>query len=181
MTEKHLGGHCFKTWIDAGALRYLMEAFGVRTMIDVGCGPGGMRAVASDLGIEWTGVDGDPEVAKPPIIQHDFSLGPLPGDTRYDLGWSVEFLEHVHESFQPNYMEAFSRCRVLAITAAPPGWKGHHHVHCRDQAYWADTFAANGFRRSQEATEGLRRASTMRKRKGKSFITMTGMVFISEP
>lgn len=177
MTQKHLGGHGYKTWVDHGALKYLRDTFDIKTMIDVGCGPGGMRTVARDLGIDWTGVDGDPKVAKDPIIQHDFSSGPLPDETRYDLGWSVEFLEHVHESFQPNYMQAFTRCRVVAITAAPPGWKGHHHVNCRDQSYWSDTFAKYGFRRSQEASEGLRRASTMSKRKGKSFITMTGTVF----
>ena len=178
MTAKHLGGHANKTWIDAGALSFLQTRFGIKTMLDIGCGPGGMKSVAEKLAIAWQGVDGDSAVASRGTVVHDFTTGPVPDLASYDLAWSVEFLEHVAEKHQQNYMAAFERCKFVACTAAPPGWKGHHHVNCRPQAYWIDVFSAAGFRYDAQITREMVAASTMRKRKGRSFMSISGMFFV---
>jgi len=145
--------------------------------VDVGCGPGGMREVAESMGVDWTGVDGDPAVCHSTsgIRMHDFTLGPVERvvDGGFDLAWSVEFLEHVEERYVPNYMQLFAKCAIVACTAAPPGYPGHHHVNCRSLEYWQGVFAAHGFRFDAAATAELRSASTMTK----GFMAATGMLF----
>lgn len=170
----YLGGHEDKTQFDEGAFDYLVERFRVRSMIDVGCGPGGMIYYALRKGIKAVGVDGDPNVARdcPIIIEHDYTKKPLyVGE--FDLGWAVEFLEHVEEQFIPNYMETFRACRHVFVTAAVPGQPGHHHVNCQWGDYWIARFQEAGFVWDEETTEGVRRHSTMWSR----FTEQTGMVF----
>lgn len=175
-TPDHLGGHLNKTHVDVGSLKWLVDNYDVATMVDVGCGPGGMRFEAEKLGVTWYGVDGDESVWVPGsrIHTHDFTLGSFKSaEPKYDLGWSVEFLEHVEERYVPSYMDLFSRCRVVAATAAPPGYPGHHHVNCRSTDYWAGVFAAHGFVLDAAATATLRSVSTM----VKPFMQRTGMLF----
>jgi hypothetical protein len=176
-TPPHLGGHEDKTQFDDGALAYLAERFAVRTMVDVGCGPGGMLYAARRRGITAVGVDGDPSIAResPVMIEHDYTRKPLFLGA-FDLGWSVEFLEHVEERFLPNVMATFAGCRVVFVTAAAPGQPGHYHVNCQPSDYWIARFAAAGFRLDEEATAGVRRHSTMWSR----FTEQTGLVFVAE-
>ncbi|NBR26336.1 MAG: hypothetical protein EBU08_21645, partial [Micrococcales bacterium] len=90
--------------------------------------------------IEAYGIDGDftieyPKELRPHITTHDFTTGPcitLPRQ-EFDLAWSVEFLEHVEEKYQENYMDAFTKCIYAIVTAAPPGYPGHHHVNCQKE------------------------------------------------
>jgi hypothetical protein len=71
-------------------------------------------------------------------------------------------------------MSVFSSCKIVMITAAPPGTPGYHHVNCRTQDYWIGVFAANGFRYHPELTDELKKTSTMRR----EFIRKSGMLFI---
>jgi hypothetical protein len=170
----HLGGHEDKTQFDEGALDYLVSHFQVKNMIDIGCGPGGMVYYALSKGIEAVGVDGDPSVARDNliIIEHDYTKSALsPGE--FDLGWSVEFLEHVEEQYIPNFMETFRCCKHMFITAAIPGQPGYNHVNCQWGDYWITKFEQAGFELDREATEGVRRHSTMWSR----FTEQTGLVF----
>jgi hypothetical protein len=48
----HLGGHFGNTNVDAPTLHYLIARYGVATMLDVGCGPGGMLDIAKSMGLE---------------------------------------------------------------------------------------------------------------------------------
>ncbi len=177
MTPLHLGGHLNKTHIDSGAFQWAVEQYGIATMIDIGCGPGGMRELAESLDVNWVGGDGDSSVwsYESGILLHDFTLGHISNvqHETYDLGWSVEFLEHVEEKFVANYMSLFAKCEVIVATAAPPGYPGHHHVNCRSTDYWAGVFAANGFLFDASATATLRSVSTM----AKPFMQKNGMLF----
>jgi 2-polyprenyl-3-methyl-5-hydroxy-6-metoxy-1,4-benzoquinol methylase len=179
---EHLGGHNNVTHIDRGAFLYLQDKFAFYSMLDIGCGLGGMIQYAMDRGVSARGVDGDftltyPDDIRKFITLHDFTKGPLPeSKILYDLGWSVEFLEHVDEEYQDNYMKAFQLCNYVVATAAPPGYPGHHHVNCRDQEYWIDVFAKYGFKFLETETKEVRAYSTMRK----PFMNRTGMVFEKE-
>lgn len=178
---EHLGGHLNKTHNDRGTLKFLADTYGIKSMLDIGCGPGGMVDLARCRGIDAYGVDGDftlkyPDDLKPYIILKDLTEGPaaLPLD-EFDLGWSVEFLEHVEEEYQDNYMQAFKACKYVIATAAPPGYPGHHHVNCRDQEYWHGVFDKYGFDYDDEVTQRIRtKESTMQK----PFMQTTGMMFI---
>ena len=170
----HLGGHEALNQFDEGAFDYLAARFGVRTMIDVGCGPPGMVYYAAQKGVKAVGVDGDPTVARGSrvVIEHDYARKPLYAG-EFDLGWSVEFVEHVSEQFLPNAMATFRGCRVVFLTAAVPGQPGHHHVNCRSPEYWVEQFRRAGFEVDAEATEGVRRHSTMES----GFARAVGLVF----
>jgi 2-polyprenyl-3-methyl-5-hydroxy-6-metoxy-1,4-benzoquinol methylase len=179
LVPPHLGGHLGVTHLDEGALEHLIHAFQIRSMIDIGCGPGGMVQLARAKGLDAVGVDGDPLVPDlsglpdENLVIHDFTRGPLMLDRKFDLAWSVEFLEHVEERFQSHYMDLFQHARYVFLTAAPPGKPGHHHVNCRDAAYWVEVFSRYGFAYDRETTEALKGASTMER----EFVREMGMFF----
>ena len=172
--RSYLGGYEGKTLFDAGALDYLTARFHVNSMIDIGCGQPGMVYYARSKDIKAVGVDGDPVVARncPLVIEHDFTNGPLYlGE--FDLGWSVEFVEHIEEKYMANFMQTFSSCKFVFITAAIPGQSGYHHVNCQWSDYWIARFENAGFVFDQDSTNGVRSHSTMESR----FTEQTGLVF----
>jgi hypothetical protein len=61
---KHLGGHANTTHIDKGSLKWIINNFDVKSMIDIGCGPGGQLEIAKSLNIHCVGVDGDYSLEK---------------------------------------------------------------------------------------------------------------------
>lgn len=172
--QRHLGGHYNLTHIDEGALIYLKHRFNIKNMLDIGCGPGGMKELAKKHGIVWTGIDGDALVQLSDKITHDYTISSCPDlAERYDLGWSTEFLEHVSEEYIVNYMKDFSRCKYVVVTAAPPGKKGYHHVNCQTVEYWIEKFAQYGFLFNEKVTAKVRKHSTMTR----EFMRNTGMFY----
>lgn len=167
----HLGGHQGQTHVDHGALTYMISKFDVQSMLDIGCGPGGMVEHARSLGLSATGIDGDWTV-KPDILC-DFTIEPAKALSPYDLAWSVEFLEHVEEQYIINFMPAFSWCKYAVVTYAPPGWPGHHHVNLQEETYWVNVFEHFGWIKLWKATDQIRAASTMKK----GYMKRTGLVF----
>ena len=146
----HLGGHLNKTHTDRGTLLYLKNKYNIKSMIDIGCGPGAMVQIANDRGIDAWGIDGDftltyPQDIEKKIYLHDFTTGKPKIDREFDLAWSCEFLEHVDEKYMDNYMDVFKKCKYVVCTAAPPGTPGHHHVNCQTNEYWYDKFLNYGF------------------------------------
>jgi SAM-dependent methyltransferase len=137
--------------------------------------------------LTWTGEssdvgsENDGQTKSPFFYIHDFSENPwspiyqpyIPD--RFDLAWSVEFLEHVEEQYIPNYMPCFTYARYAIVTHALPGQAGHHHVNCQLPEYWIDKFAQYGLHYSENLTEAIRDVSTM----AKPFIKRTGLVFVN--
>ena len=160
----HLGGHKNMTHLDQASLEYMQSKYGVKTMLDVGCGPAGMVKLARKFGIDAQGIDGDFEVERPnvPVTIHDYEIGPGPlADLTVDLVWSCEFVEHVYEEFVPNFMEDFARGKYVIMTYAPPGKSGHHHVNCNTEEYWIKVFDLYGFDYDPEETQYIRENSSM--------------------
>jgi len=155
-------------------LHYLVARYGVRSMLDVGCGPGGMVDLARDLGLVVSGIDGDPAVGRPGILIHDYTSGPL-RMAAVDLIWCVEFVEHVEARYGHNYLETFRAGRVLFLTHALPGQGGHHHVNEQPPDYWIDLLTRNGWAYAVTATETARRISAS------PFGKATGMIWTKEP
>ena len=56
---EHLGGHKNITHLDEGALDHMMRILNVKSMLDIGCGPGGMVKLAKSKGLDAYGIDGD--------------------------------------------------------------------------------------------------------------------------
>jgi SAM-dependent methyltransferase len=192
MTKKlpnHLGGQG-KGNVDVALIEYILSTFkDINTMVDVGCGNGCASLEYNEVfGVDYTGIDGDylrlPKSDK--FLLHDFTQGkvifPDPNVT-FDLGYSFEFLEHVSEEYQSNYMDIFSRCKYLVLTAAPPGQPGHHHVNCKPRKYWIDVFEKYGFKFLEEITKTSKSVSNIKSSKGISkgnseqYFKLSGMVF----
>jgi cyclopropane fatty-acyl-phospholipid synthase-like methyltransferase len=169
----HLGGHCNTTHCDDGVLKYLKNKFQIKSMLDIGCGPGGMRNACTQNDIEWTGIDGDPHVKNRVTHFIDFQTGTMESLETFDLAWSIEFLEHVFEEYQDNYMKCFEKAKYVFCTAAPPGKPGHHHVNCRDKSYWTDVFNKYGFEYDDKITIECKKHSTMKR----EFVQECGMFF----
>lgn len=162
---EHLGGHKGRTHVDQGTLTYLKNEFDIKTMLDIGCGPAGMVKLARENNIEAFGIDGDYTVERDVdpswITIHDYTIGPSSVNMSVDLIWSVEFLEHVYEEYQDNYMQDFIKGKYALITFAPPGKPGHHHVNCRLPDYWIGVFNRYGFEYDEIRTAHIRKISTM--------------------
>lgn len=173
---KHLGGHANITHTDEGALLYLKKTFNIDSMLDVGCGPGGMLSLAKKHDIIAVGVDGDYTVERDSdivhnVIIHDFTKGNPDIQVYFDLVWSVEFLEHVEERFLPFIFNAFKMGKYVFCTANAGG--GHHHVNKQDFAYWHSVFTLNNFEFMPKETDELKAASTMKR----EFVRKTGMIW----
>lgn len=167
----HLGGHFGNTNVDGTTLAYLVERYGIASMLDVGCGPGGMIDAAAALGLEAAGIDGDPFMGRAGVQIHDYTRRALIADG-WDLIWCVEFVEHVEARYQDNYLATFAGGKVLFLTAAPPGFPGWHHVNCQPQSYWIDLLEQHGWALDTEAT------SWVRTNGGHPFSTRQGLVFV---
>lgn len=166
----HLGGHFGNSNTDAPTLHELVARYGIKSMLDVGCGPGGMLDIAQQLGLVAWGIDGDPHMARLNVQIHDYTEGPLPV-IGWDLIWCVEFVEHVEERYRENYLATFAGGRVLFLTAAPPGFPGWHHVNCQPQGYWISLLEQHGWRLDTETTKWVRQYG------GHPFSTRQGLVF----
>lgn len=175
LLPQHLGGSEGETHLDQGALEFVVKATGAKSMLDVGCGPGGMVALARSMGIRAFGVDGDNTLDRGnlPVYIHDFTTGPAPLQRTFDLCWCVEFVEHVEEKYMDNFIHAFQACKYLTMTHAYPGQGGHHHVNEQDTPYWINKLTQAGFIFEQEMTVRLRYASTMKQR----YIRQYGLFF----
>jgi hypothetical protein len=171
----YLGGHNWITHTDEGALKYLKNTLNIETMLDLGCGPGGQVRTAISLGIAAEGVDGDPRVIAEnndiKIHECDYTQGTFIKNV--DLIWSTEFVEHVKEEYQVNYMKTFSKAKHAFITFAPPGKSGNHHVNLKPKSYWIDVFADNGFEYDEDITLKVKESSTMQR----DFVRDNGLYF----
>jgi hypothetical protein len=162
----HLGGHEEETHLDEGALDYIIKTFGIQSMIDIGCGPGGMIELARSKGIDTVGVDGDFVVKRniDDVVIHDYQTGPYVPDREFDLAWTVEFVEHIEEQYIRNFVSTMDKCKYVIMTHAFPNQPGHHHVNCQTTQYWAHVLNAFGFTVDVGHTNEIRKASTMKTR-----------------
>lgn len=162
----HLGGHEEETHLDDGALDYLINTMGVKTMVDIGCGPAGMVELARSKGLEVLGVDGDFVVERnvDDIVIHDYQAAPYVPEKSYDLAWTVEFVEHIEEQYIRNFVATMDKCKYVLMTHAFPGQPGHHHVNCQTTEYWAHIMNAFGYSILIDETNAIRAASTMKER-----------------
>lgn len=130
----------------------VLEAFPVRSVIDVGCGVGGWLAEFRRRGVEDVlGVDGDyvpRDALKIPVDRFEARdlrryAGP---ERRFDLACSLEVAEHLPAEVADGFVAALVRAApVVLFSAAVPGQGGTSHVNEQWQSYWFARFAAHGY------------------------------------
>lgn len=139
----HLGGF---TDIDIYGIspavwEYMITFFGVKTLMDVGCGRGISTAWFYLHGVDALCVEGSHDAVlktvlphpETQIIEHDFARGPWWPEKTYDAVWCVEFLEHVGRNYHKNYFSAFRKSALIFATHSK--WGGWHHVEVHDNTW----------------------------------------------
>lgn len=156
--KKHLGGF---TTIDLSGITptawsNIVEVYGVRSFIDIGCGRGISTRWFLEHGADVLCVEGSHDAVTksflPPdrIVEHDFSRGPWWPEKTYDMAWSVEFLEHVSRQYHFNYVSVFRKAALIFVTSSRHG--GWHHVEVHPDDWWIRKFESYGFRYDKNIT-----------------------------
>ena len=176
--------HAGSTNIDIGLVPFLKKNSNIKSILDVGCGPGGNVNYCHKLGFDAYGIDGDKEtLPKYPNFEYvDYRYYSSNFKGPFDLCWSVEFAEHIEEQYIDNFLIDYKKCKALIFTAAPKGWGGEGHVNEQDESYWINKLERSGFRLNPEYTKGIRETSILTfngqvRRKIKQFIQNRGLYF----
>ena len=176
---EHLGGHKGRTHLDEGVLDYMIGQYNVKSMLDIGCGPGGMVDLAVEKKLQAIGIDGDFTVSRSnnKFVIHDYTKGPSNILQTFDLVWSCEFVEHVEEEYFTNYINDFQKGKYVVMTFSEKS--GYHHVNCKPKEYWVERFEKSGFEFLQSETDKIRNLSTMNIDVGKKkqFVKNNGLFF----
>ncbi len=131
----------------------IMDLTPVTSVIDIGCGDGSWLTIFAENGVSTIrGVDGhwiDDSTIKIPL--ENFERRKLDQELdiegRFDLAMSVEVAEHMPPEAAPDFVAALCRLApVVLFSAAIPhqGGVGHYNEQWPD--YWAELFAAHGYR-----------------------------------
>lgn len=131
--KKHLGGFTTydKDGVSPTVWKHMITNYGIKSIMDVGCGKGISTLWFHLHGVDTLCVEGSHDAVQKTllpypetqVVEHDFSRGPYwPGKT-YDAVWSVEFLEHVGRNFQHNYIQAFRKAALIFVSHSQwGGW-----------------------------------------------------------
>lgn len=131
----------------------IVETFAPMSVLDIGCGRGWFLDACRQHGVTRVlGIDGDyvtpadlciaPDEYRP----EDLSAG-CTVDERFDVAISLEVAEHLPAPAGDALVAALVRCApVVVFSAAIPGQGGTEHVNEQWQSYWAERFAAHGYR-----------------------------------
>jgi hypothetical protein len=159
--KKHLGG--FTEFDTAGisptVWKAMIREFGVKSLLDVGCGRGTSTTWFLKHGVDVLCAEGShdayektflPDKATQ-MVEHDFSRGPWWPEKTYDAVWAVEFLEHVNLQYHFNYITAFRKAALLFVTSSR--WGGWHHVEVHMDDWWIQKYESYGFRYDDKLTQ----------------------------
>jgi 2-polyprenyl-3-methyl-5-hydroxy-6-metoxy-1,4-benzoquinol methylase len=162
--KKHLGG--FTAYDTAGVSpsvwKLMIQEFGVKSLLDVGCGRGTSTTWFLTHGVDVLCAEGShdayektflPDPATQ-MIEHDFSRGPWWPEKTFDAAWSVEFLEHVNLQYHYNYITAFRKAALIFVSTSR--WGGWHHVEVHQDEWWIRKYELYGLRYDAKLTLKVR-------------------------
>ena len=165
----HVGGYIEggdPSSYDINVFNLLLSIFNPDMVVDIGCAEGINLNFFKEQGKKVIGIDGSPIaisntiLSKDEVIFHDYIKGSCDRFLGADLCICSEFVEHVSEKYLENYMIDIAKCKVIALTYAPPGMPGHHHVNCREESYWENIFEKYGFKKNNKYTTIIRQQGT---------------------
>jgi len=123
-----------------------------KSIIDLGCGIGGILGEAHSRGLKIKGVDGpwwaDAEVQFPKEFHETHDLNnPYSCDERFDIAATIEVAEHLKPERSKSFVQDLCALSdYVLFSAAIPWQKGNGHINNRWQGVWAKMFAEEGYR-----------------------------------
>lgn len=124
----------------------LVDRYRPAAVVDVGCGEGWFCREFEAAGVTAVGIDG-PWVDD--CVQVDFDRPPAESPIVFDVAVCLEVAEHVAPAAADRFVAwLVSLAPVVVFSAAVPGQGGEGHVNEQPPGYWADRFAAYGYRAS---------------------------------
>lgn len=155
----------------------LIKDFGIKSVIDIGCGQGQALEHFKNKGVEGLGIDGSKLVLDnavfEPIIIHDYTSGPYIPEKIYDLAWCCEFVEHIEEQHAGNFIATFQKAKLVAMSHALPGQGGYHHVNENTDEYWIKKMEDAGFLFARHRTDFYRTLAH-------DYFMKSGLIFINK-
>jgi SAM-dependent methyltransferase len=150
--KSHLGGYIINGDDSTFAKEVWdwMIRYGIKSVMDIGCGEGYSTKYFFDNGLDVIGIEGgEKAIANSPIknklVCHDFTSGAYIPSKIYDAIWCCEFVEHVEERYASNFLETFKYAKYILMTHAVPGQGGYHHVNEQKKEYWIEKIEKENF------------------------------------
>lgn len=130
----------------------VVELVQPRSVVDVGCGVGEWAAafkaagVGDVCGVDSAAVEGDLAIDAAEFVAADLTQ-PLDLDRTFDLAVSLEVAEHLPPEAADGLVATLcDLAPVVLFSAAAPHQGGHLHLNEQWPDYWAQRFAAQGYR-----------------------------------
>ncbi|CAM9200093.1 unnamed protein product, partial [Heterosigma akashiwo] len=163
----HLGGFTDLDMdgISPAVWKLMVEWFGVKSLVDLGCGKGVSAAWFALHGVRTVCAEGSADAARQTLlprpaeqlVQHDFSRGPWWPEETVDAVWTVEFIEHVQRQHLRNYLPVLKKAALVFVSHST--WGGWHHAEVHDARWWIAKYTAAGLVYSKTLTDLVRRTA----------------------
>lgn len=139
---------------DEGLRSMLINLFaelGIKSVLDLGCGPGFYLAGFKEAGYICDGFDGNPhteQLTKGLAKVADLSKA-LVLDNQYDCVLSLEVGEHIPKDYTQIFLENVTSHtnKYVILSWAVPGQNGDGHVNCQTNEYVSGEMLKKGFNR----------------------------------
>lgn len=139
--------HCYDVSL-SNALCLFAKSLGVKKSYDFGCGPGRYVNAFQNIGINATGIDGNPITSTIPncLVQDltgTFQMDPV------DFLLCLEVGEHIPKEFEETLLSQIDNHLnfkgTLVLSWAIEGQGGFGHVNCQNNGYVIKTITDRGY------------------------------------
>ncbi len=163
----HGAWHWDFLFLDVPPIRFAIDRFAPRSVLDLGCGNGLYPLLYQHLGVpDVLGVDGiEPEatVLTPGTYCKTDLQQPFDAGRKFDLVICLEVVEHLFPAATDTMFDTIARhaADTILFSMAEPGQPGNGHINCLSMSDVLDHWARRGWQPDLAMTLGMRALSSM--------------------